>query len=109
LLHRNVIRDNLDIVHLLIDCGADTNFVDEMVYTPLHCAALMPRAYRQNRESIARLLLIRGANPNATNPRGQTPLHIAAEEGYAKCIRLLLDHGADPNVCDSYGETPLDL
>ena len=35
----------------------------------------------------------------------QTPLHLAAREGYRKCIRTLLEHGAQ-NVPNKKKETP---
>ncbi len=52
------------------------------------------------RESIVRVLLERGADPNwpdgETAPRGAA-LHAAAQLGNRPLVELLLEHGADPN------------
>ena len=53
-----------------------------------------------DRETVVRLLLERGADPNApegaTAPRG-VALHAAARAGDRPMVDLLLAHGADPN------------
>jgi ankyrin repeat protein len=56
---------------------------------------------------LVRLLLERGADPNAPEgwhaPRGQA-LHAAARAGHRAVVELLLEHGADPNATiDSSG------
>jgi ankyrin repeat protein len=81
---------------------------------------------RSSGEDIVRLLLSRGANPNAQlklRPRyrnipndryrdpmivwGTTPLLRAAKAGDVPLLRLLLQHGALPNLANSQGVTPL--
>ncbi|MBI1850329.1 MAG: ankyrin repeat domain-containing protein [Planctomycetes bacterium] len=51
-------------------------------------------------DAIVRLLLERGADPNASEgpdaPRGMA-LHVAARAGNREVVELLLAHGADPN------------
>jgi hypothetical protein len=80
--------------------------------TALHLAAA---GYRIE---IIRLLLVAGADPNATaNHRRSGPLHYAADgyitgpawdaERQVKTIQLLLDAGADINAQDQNGATPL--
>jgi ankyrin repeat protein len=64
-------------------------------------------AVERGHESIARLLLERGADPSwpegADAPRGLA-LHAAARAGHTGLVTLLLDHGADPNAhVDSSG------
>jgi hypothetical protein len=54
-----------------------------------------------------KLLLERGADPNAKNKDGKTPLHVAAIRGSVDVARLLLQYGVDPNVQDERGRTPL--
>lgn len=59
---------------------------------------------------IAALLLQRGAEVNAFNPKwGWRPVHEAAAQGHVEIVRMLIDHGADLNVTIKEGLTPLFL
>jgi ankyrin repeat protein len=66
---------------------------------------------------VVRLLLARGANPNATDDAGMTALMACAlyglqtpePDGGLTVMRLLLESGTDPNLRDERGETPLEL
>ncbi|KAL6071519.1 Serine/threonine-protein phosphatase 6 regulatory ankyrin repeat subunit C-like [Balamuthia mandrillaris] len=59
-------------------------------------------------EEVLRLLLSKGASPNATDENGNTPLHSASGEGHSGCCQLLVDAGAEVNAVDhSRGNTPL--
>jgi ankyrin repeat protein len=80
--------------------------------TPLHLAAASLRGW------AARMLLERGADPNAANRRGASPLHYACDPrprssgvwdppAQVEMIGLLLDAGADVNATDRSGVTPL--
>jgi ankyrin repeat protein len=53
-----------------------------------------------------RLLLAKGANPNARTLNGNTPLMLAARSSL-ETQRLLMDAGADINATNSSGATPL--
>ncbi|MBF2029730.1 MAG: ankyrin repeat domain-containing protein [Oscillatoriales cyanobacterium C42_A2020_001] len=80
-------------VSLLLDSGADPNFADkDEGNTPLHIAVLAKRC------DVARLLLDRGANPNAQNYIGDTPLHQATKKGEFELTQLLIEYGADVNL-----------
>ncbi|CAG8523525.1 6469_t:CDS:2 [Ambispora gerdemannii] len=75
---------------------------DAAGYTPLHYGA------RNGHEEICRLLLEKGANPNATTPELlSTPLCRAAVGNHIKVVTLLLRHGANPKLVDSDGQSPL--
>ncbi len=49
-----------------------------------------------NAYEMVQFLLTRGANPNATGPRGESPLFEAVVHGRVALVRLLVQHGADP-------------
>lgn len=68
-------------------------------WSALHYAA------NQNQVEVLRLLLERGADPNAQAVNGITPLHMAAREGAVSAIELLLRAGADPRRQTASGET----
>ncbi len=128
---------NWDAARFLIEAGADVNLWDIYGQTPLYVAVDMntlpigrrvelPTMDRSTGEDIVRLLLERGANPNAQlklRPRyrnipndryrdpmivwGTTPLLRAAKAGDVPLLRLLLQHGALANLANSQGVTPL--
>lgn len=61
---------------------------------------------------MGRVLIIYGANPNATNIRGQTPLHGLSlwpwrVEDESRLVGILVDGGAEVNARDKDHETPL--
>jgi ankyrin repeat protein len=64
-------------------------------------------AARHGQLGVARLLIERGANINATGHGGSTALHNAAPQGREEVLALLLDKGADANSRDDDGMTPL--
>ncbi len=90
---RAIERDQEAVVLFLLDRGQR---VDGRVRfsTTLH-TALAAAAFREH-ESMARLLLDRGADVNAENEAHQTALHEAARGGSAAITRLFLERGADP-------------
>ena len=94
-------RDNTETIRLLLEGGARPG-TEKQEYTPLHRAAGLcsPEAVR--------LLLRRGANPNARDGSGVTPLISAAASGQLENVRLLLDSGADVNARDTYAKSALD-
>ncbi|SEN55145.1 Ankyrin repeat-containing protein [Sphingomonas gellani] len=52
-------------------------------------------------------LLMKGANPNAVDFKGNTPLLLAVEAGQTTLVPLLVEKGANPNLGNRAGETPL--
>ena len=85
----------------LIEGGADVN----RAY-PLHDAV------RNSSFQTAKVLLNRGANPDAVDSDGDTALHeavrLADEAENVVLVSLLLDKGADPNIRNNAGWRPLD-
>lgn len=85
----------------LIERGANVNAVSRNAQTvaPIHGAASVG-----NREMV-RLLLERGADPNARQERGFVALHTAAMHGDIEMAKALVEHGADPRAADDDGKT----
>lgn len=64
-------------------------------------------AIQLDHNSIAKLLLARGANIKTRNGYGFTPLDTAALKGRADIVTLLLDRGADVEARSRTERTPL--
>ncbi|MCO5577776.1 hypothetical protein L7F22_031610 [Adiantum nelumboides] len=75
LLHLACYMDDVGMVELLLQYGAQVNVRDSLGRTPLHNCIL----YRRN--TVAKLLLARGASPAAVDEDGKTPLQVAMELG----------------------------
>jgi uncharacterized protein len=70
-------NDDIRLVRLLLDAGADVNLRWGSGYTPLIDAALS-----SEEEAIVKLLLERGADVNARDPEGRTALQLARKAWY---------------------------
>ena len=100
-LHAACYKDNLAIVKLLLENGANPNATYYDGRTPLHIACC------KNNLAIVKLLLENGTNPNAPYYDGRTPLSQACDDGNLKLAKLLLENGANPNTPRNNGWTPL--
>jgi uncharacterized protein len=102
-LHWAVRGDDVEMVRLLLQAGADAKVANRYGIRPLGLAATNGSA-----EAI-KLLLQAGADPNAAvSDGGETALMAAARTGRVEPLRLLLDRGADVNAHETeYGETAL--
>lgn len=100
LLHWMVIEDFAAGVTTLLDLGVVVDARDEFGETALHHAA------RLGRLGIARLLLERGADPNAEHAGyPENPLHLAIAGEHLDVFMLLLMHGARGDYCLPTKET----
>jgi ankyrin repeat protein len=123
---------NYQLAKLLIERGADVNLANKGQWTPLYLATdnrnieggdyPVPKADMDHLEFI-RLLLEKGANPNArikdnTLTRtiftmqwfledGSTPFIRASQSGDTALMKLLLEFKADPKIATNFGDTAL--
>ena len=91
-LHKAVEEENIELIQLLIEAGADVNAATEGNETPLYYAVI------QENLDIASLLLTHGANVNIENCIHYTPLFVALHTGCMEIADLLLAHGASTNL-----------
>lgn len=128
---------HFDLAKYLIDAGADVNKWDFFGDTPLYVAIDMntlprggrpdlPTMDKETGYDIAKLLLKKGADPNAQlklRPpyrngvfdrggdmmlsTGATPLLLAAKDGDVRSVKLLLKYHALVNLPNAQGITPL--
>ncbi|KAJ5595478.1 uncharacterized protein N7459_001686 [Penicillium hispanicum] len=82
-------NQNVGLLSLLLDHGADPNAIDNGRQTPLHWAAA------GTVEEKLKVLLDRGAPVNAQNAAGQTALDIASARGRDANVLLLREYGAN--------------
>lgn len=94
-----ILRGNLDLVRYLIDAGADVNCGSPIIGSPLHIA-LSEKV--ENKMYIIKLLLERGADPNAITLSNHGPLlkppigeyFNSSETPDPEIVQLLLRYGA---------------
>ena len=95
--------DRAACFELLRNAGANLEAIDNVGYTPLHCAAISIRP------DLLSLLCQAGVNVDAATPGGSTALHLAVRmRANNNCIEVLLAAGADINVRSNSGLTPFD-
>lgn len=90
---------------VLLVAGANINHHEEETQnTPLLTAVLKDDA------EMMKLLLERGANPNASNKDGFTPLHLSvrSKSQGISMVKMLLEAGASPRMRDTQGLIPLE-
>ncbi len=87
-LHYAVMKDNIALVGLMLQRGADVNSRTRSGTTPLHTAVLYGRL------EVAQLLIEKGAEIDARSASGATPLSIAEAANLKPLSRMLRLHGA---------------
>jgi len=94
-----------ELARELIERGADVNAAarNPQRVAPVHAAATV-RDYK-----TMRLLLERGADPNARQQLAFTPFHSAASRGDIEMARLLIEFGADPHARTEDGKNAVDI
>eukprot|EP00116_Pleurobrachia_bachei_P016059 sb/3476321/ len=70
--------------------------------------AELHQACKRGKTEVVELLLLYGANINATTSAGSTALHIAASFNRVHCARVLLYRGIDKTIRSNSGLTAKD-
>lgn len=103
LLHLAAKSGNAELVKLLLDKGARTDFVTSDGISPLHVAAA-----GNNRKIIQHLLNAR-ADLKATDKQGSTPLHFAMTNNNLFSAQLLIENKADFSQANQLGISPISV
>ncbi len=91
-----------EIVHWLVENGADIEAVDNYGRTALH-------QHTMARSGNISVFLELGANVKAKDKYGNTPLHFAAGSGFnVLSVKQLIEYEAETNALNENGQTPLE-
>jgi ankyrin repeat protein len=102
-LHLAMQEQQIDIVKVFLDNGADINSIGYHGWTPLHIAASVGNL------ALTELCLARGASVHAVTDTKQTPLHKACSSKNVQVVRTLLDAGASREAVTERGMRPLHI
>ena len=94
-----------DVVTLLLEKGADVEFIGER-----HQRTALMEAAGSGNCVIIKQLSQKGADVNAKDYESNTPLHLACMYGHVEAVRLLIDLGAKPDIqASGLGRTPIKI
>ncbi|CDK30209.1 Ankyrin repeats containing protein [Candidatus Babela massiliensis] len=93
----------MNLINLLIDYGADINFVNNLKYSALKYAIQFGNEY------IARIFVLRGAKFNNIyfNQQKDSPLIYSIKINAKDLVHLFIEHNIDIDYQNSYGWTAL--
>ncbi|XP_073950210.1 L-asparaginase-like [Choristoneura fumiferana] len=95
--------DDLELISLLLQCGAHLSNIDQK-----SVSELLSLAARSGAVKKLESLRMAGADLNMTDELRQTPLHKAVLCNFPSVVKYLIEHGADSNIQDVISCTPLD-
>jgi ankyrin repeat protein len=84
-------------VDILLKYGASPNLLTD--------GTMLGMAVFKRRNTILRMLLDHGGNPNLIDRHGNTPLHDATYHNAYDGAQILLQKGADPDIPNAKGES----
>ena len=102
-LHKASNFNNVQVLELLLQHGAEINMKTKKFWTPLHLAS------ENGFIEIARILLRNGADINAKTNFGSTPLAYAAEYNHLEIAKILIQYKADLDEPNIVRYTPMHL
>jgi ankyrin repeat protein len=105
---------DVELMHLLLDNGADPKLVGKDNQTALMVAAGVSyndhiRGTEEEALEAVKLCVSLGLDVTAATDKGETPLHGAAHRGADSITKYLVERGANVNARNKRGFTPLDL
>jgi ankyrin repeat protein len=104
LLLDNFRQERIGSMRLLLDHGADVNWLDELKANVLHH---MCWSKDEDPTEAAQLLVDRGVNLEQKDSVGCTPLHSSARTGKTKMVDFLIGVGSNIHALDDKMQTPL--
>ena len=132
-LHKAI--EDLEVVKLFIQLGANVNAKNRYDSTPLQLAAkngnidvakcliehgakldMKNKIYGRaaihyaviyGKIEVAKCLIEHGAKVDMKNEDGEAPLHLATENGDIEVVKCLIEHGANVNIANKYDNTCL--
>ena len=107
-LHSAVYYGDLEMAQVLLRNRLDINAQNDLGFTPLHFISykdIDAQRHLESRGTIARTLLVRGADVITLNKDRETPLHLASQRDDVEVIHVLLEYGADMTAQNKDGET----
>jgi hypothetical protein len=93
--------NNLEMIKMFVDKGADVNKCTSLGESYLHFAVFM------NKREIAEYFIDNGIDVNQKKRGDLTPLHLAAVMGFDDLAGMLIEKGAGLNTRSKDGGTPL--
>jgi ankyrin repeat protein len=93
---------DIEMIRLLIDNGADVNFLNKFGYSPLMAASW------RGRTEIMQILIDNKSNILYTTPEGHDALYYTISySDKIEAVRLLVENGSDINLVNDYGSSHL--
>ena len=105
-----IVQENLEIVKMLIEKGADANMTYEVETEDGKIFPMSPliEALEMENSDIVLFLILQGcANLNVKNSKGASPLHISVYNSVEDIVEKLLESDVSVNAKDDEGATPL--
>jgi ankyrin repeat protein len=102
-LIRAAFNNNVEVVRVLLEGGANVESVNARQGTALHVAAGLGHL------EVCRLLLDWGAKVDPVDKWKETPLHDAARFANLSMVKLLVERGADVRLKNDNGLTARDM